>query len=86
MDSEFLALLGTLAAWTWLAVLLGRWIERRWPREAGAAEPPTSRQLAFIADLCDELVVTVPSPRTRAEAATMIDDLLKERRRRGSDG
>ncbi len=83
MDAALLLLLAALAAWTIAAFLLGRWVERRRHREAGATEPPTERQLAFIADLADEFETTVPSPRTRAEAATMIDDLLKERRRRG---
>ncbi|MDE0385268.1 MAG: hypothetical protein OXI22_15400 [Defluviicoccus sp.] len=83
MDTGLLILLAALAAWTVAAFLVGCWIEGRRHREAGAREPPTARQLAFIADLADELGTTVPSPRTRAEAATMIDDLLKERRGRG---
>ena len=81
MDADLLPLLAVAGAWTWLAFRLGRRVERGRMREAGAKEPPTGRQLAFISDLADELGSTVPSPRNRAEAATMIDDLLKERRR-----
>ena len=83
MDADLLLLFAAVAAWTFAAYLLGRWVERRRHREAGASEPPTERQLAFIADLADEAGTTMPSVRTRAEAATMIDDLLKERRQRG---
>ena len=83
MDADLLVLLAAVSAWTSLAFWFGCWTERRRDREAGAKEPPTSRQLAFIADLADELETTVPSPRTRAEATMMIDDLLKERRGRG---
>ncbi|MDE0208472.1 MAG: hypothetical protein OXJ64_01155, partial [Boseongicola sp.] len=72
MDTGLLGLVGALAAWTFAAFLIGCWIERRRHREAGVKEPPTARQLAYIADLVDELGGTVPSPRTRAEAATMI--------------
>ena len=83
MDADLLVLLAAVSAWTSLAFWFGCWTERRRDREAGAKEPPTSRQLAFIADLADELETTVPSPRTRAEATMTIDDLLKERRGRG---
>ncbi|MDE0174192.1 MAG: hypothetical protein OYH76_17475 [Defluviicoccus sp.] len=86
MHIEVLILLAGAAAWTFGAFLVGCWVETRRHREAGAKEPPTARQLAYIADLADELGSTVPSPRTRAEAATMIDDLLKERRGRGDEG
>lgn len=82
MGTDLLILLAALAIWTLAAFLVGCWIERGRHREVGAKEPPTARQLAYIADLADELEVTVPSPRTRAEAAMMIDDLLKERRAR----
>ena len=80
MDADLLVLLAAVSAWTSLAFWFGCWTERRRDREAGAKEPPTSRQLAFIADLADELETTVPSPWTRAEATMTIDDLLKERR------
>ena len=83
MAADLLPLLAVAVAWTWLAFRLGRRVERGRHREAGAKEPPTKRQLAFVADLSDELETTVPSPRTRAEAASMIDDLLKERPGRG---
>lgn len=85
MHTEVLILIGGAVAWTFVAFLVGCWIESRRQREAGAKEPPTARQLAYIADLADELGGTVPSPQTRAEAATMIDDLLRERRRREAE-
>ena len=55
MDADLLVLLAAVSAWTSLAFWFGCWTERRRDREAGAKEPPTSRQLAFIADLADEL-------------------------------
>ena len=82
MYVDLLIFIAALAGWTVAAFLVGCWIESRRQREAGAKEPPTLRQLAFMADLADELGTTVPGPRTRAEAATIIDDLLKERRGR----
>ena len=81
MDADLVVLIAAVAAWTYAAFLLGRWVGRGRRREAGAREPPTTRQLAFISDLADEAGITMPSVRTRAEAATMIDDLLKYRRR-----
>lgn len=82
MGSDMLILLAALAAWTVLAVLIGRLLERRHNREAGLTEPPTPRQLLFLDHLADETETAVPSVRTRIEAASAIDDLLEERRLR----
>lgn len=82
MDTDLLILLAAAVAWTWLAFSLGRSVERRRNREAGLREPPTTRQLLFLGHLADETDRTVPAVRTRAEAATAIDDLLEERRLR----
>lgn len=82
MDTDLPILLGAAAAWTCVAFMLGRWVERRRNREAGLSEPPTTRQLLFLAHLADEVDLTSPPVRTRIEAATAIDDLLEERRLR----
>ena len=82
MLSDLLILLGTLVAWTYLAYRLGRWVERRRHRHAGLTEPPTTRQLLFLAHLADEVDVTATPVRTRAEAAAAIDDLLEWKRLR----
>ncbi|MCY4547210.1 MAG: hypothetical protein OXC28_02475 [Defluviicoccus sp.] len=82
MGTDLLILLAAAAAWTCVAFYLGLWVERRRHREAGLSEPPTTRQLLFLGHLADEVDVTVPAVRTRAEAATAIDDLLEERRLR----
>lgn len=86
MDADLLILLAGAAAWTCVAFLLGRWVERRRNREAGLSEPPTRRQLLFLAHLADETDLTTPPVRTRVEAATAIDDLLEERRLREEQG
>ena len=82
MDTDRLILLLSAAAWTCVAFFLGRLVERRRNREAGLREPPTTRQLLFLGHLADETEMTTPPVRTRAEAATAIDDLLEERRLR----
>lgn len=82
MDADLPMLLAALTAWTCVAFCLGLWIERRHNREAGLSEPPTTRQLLFLGHLADETDRTAPPVRTRAEAATAIDDLLEERRLR----
>lgn len=81
MDAGLVVLLAAVAAWIYAAFMLGRRVERGRHREAGTREPTTTRQLAFISDLADEAGITMPSARSRAEAATTIDDLLKYRRR-----
>lgn len=83
MDADLLILLAAVA-WTCVAFLLGRLVERRRNREAGLSEPPTTRQLLFLAHLADETDTAAPPVRTRVEAATAIDDLLEERRLRGA--
>lgn len=82
MDADLLILLGALAAWTCAAFWLGRWVERRHHREAGASEPPTARQLLFLDHLADEAGMGRPPVRTRIEAAAAINDLIEERRLR----
>lgn len=82
MDADLLILLVAAAAWTCFAFLLGRWVERRRNRDTLIHEPPTTRQLLFLAHLADETEMTAPAVRTRVEAATAIDDLLEERRLR----
>ncbi len=82
MDADLLMLLAALAAWTCVAFLLGRWVERRRNREAGAREPPTTRQLLYLGHLVDEVGMAMPPVRTRIEAAAAIDDLIEERRLR----
>ena len=72
----------SVAAWSYVAFSFGRWLERRRNREAGIHEPPTTRQLLFLAHLADETEMAAPPVRTRVEAATAIDDLLEERRLR----
>ena len=82
MDTDLLILLAVAAAWSGAVFLLGQWVERRRNREAGLSEPPTTRQLLFLAHLADEVDVNAPPVHTRVEAATAIDDLLEWRRLR----
>lgn len=82
MDADLLILLAAAAAWTCVAFLLGRQVERRRNRDALVHEPATTRQLLFLAHLADETDITAPSVGTRVEAATAIDDLLEEMRLR----
>ena len=82
MDTDLLILLAAVAAWSYVVFWFGRWIERRRNRQAGIHEPPTTRQLLFLAHLSDETDMAAPPVRTRVEAATAIDDLLEERRLR----
>ena len=85
MYTDLPILLGVAVAWTAATFPVGCRVAGRRRREASANEPPTVRgQFAFIFDLADEVGTTVPSPRTRAKAATMIDDVLKERRLKGA--
>ena len=80
--TDLLILLAAAVAWTVAAYLTGVWVERRRQRAEGAREPPTTRQLLFLGHLADEADMSAPPVRTRAEAATAIDDLIEERRRR----
>ena len=85
MNTDLLILIAAGAAWTGAAYLIGSWVERRRQRAEGAREPPTTRQLLFLGHLADEAEMAAPPVRTRAEAATAIDDLIEERRRREAD-
>lgn len=76
MDTGLLFLIVAVAAWSYGVFRIGRWVERRRP------EPPTTRQLLFLTHLADEAEMAAPPVRTRAEAATAIDDLIEERRQR----
>lgn len=45
-------------------------------------KPPTKKQVDFLRDICRDRGIEFETPKTRRDAARMLDALLKRKRRR----